>query len=416
MSKPKQPNAGEMTGAAKKVTARILTDLWITTDDSLDRFRRTRRPGDDTWTLDHLRQARDVLNVLGLALKTNDDQAWASLGAAWQRLQEPVATVPAEAAQAEPDDSEAESVPSKPAVADPAPDVPAPPPSTPGLSSSVTGRKFAPAASHGRRAAGAVPLGVPRPLRPLPKPGESNPVLGQPSRGQQAALPFTEPGATPATQPETPAEEELNWHEGGTAVGFSIDGVSPALPFRNSAPNRGADEPATDNPDENDGDGNPDQPTIAVLRTAPSDPSLLSQVISDADETMQLAPPSEPDPPASTSAPEARPSSPTATEPERDAATAEFDQLATSPGHVRPSLAHLHSVTLEQYAYLVAECEALPDRAEAAQQRIGVRDEYERSVLDEIFSGRFSQDPTTRSLWEQLRVSYRAWLEGGQSQ
>jgi hypothetical protein len=404
-----------MTGAAKKVTARMLTDLWLASDDSLDRFRKTRRPGDDTWELDHLEQARDLLDLLGFALKTNDDETWAKIAAAWQRLQEPIEPPPAAGDEAASSDDDAASETAKPAVPDPAPEVPPSAPSTPGLDASMAQVRPVPSAIHHRRGDG----GVPRPLRPLPELDESEQTLMPISADPGPALPFSEsrgaaqPPDTAPAGPRESKEKARDWEESGTAVGFSVGDLSPALPFQPKAADRAISDPGPQDASEVHYDHSFDPSSVAGLQAAPSDPALLSQVIGDADETLQLAAPSEQEPPASPPPSEAQPSSSSVAEPGRDGPTTELNLLATTPGHIRPSLAHLHNVSLEQYACLVAECEAFPEQAEAAQNKVGVQDEHQRLVLDEIFSARFSQDPTARSQWEQLRVSYRAWLESG---
>ncbi|MBW2454890.1 MAG: hypothetical protein JRI68_10280 [Deltaproteobacteria bacterium] len=421
MTKPKQTTPGAITGAAKKVTARMLTDLWAATDDSLDRFRKTRRPGANTWELEHLRQVRDLLDLLGYALKTNDADAWAQVDAAWQRVQEPIengAPPPQEGTAEEPSTS---ADPAKPAVADPAPKVAPLQPASPGMDAPRGAPKPAPPPMPSQPGEGGIPLGVKQPLRPLPKVEDRNLTFTPELLGQGPALPFTEPKdpppieQLPAPAPEEWEPEEFDYAESGTAVGFSLEDVGPALPFRGEGGAAGSEDAGPTEVDESDDDGSYDATSVAVLRTAPTDPALLQQVIGDADETMQLDAPSEQEPSQSPPAAAVEPASKTAPEPERDASTTEYETLTTLPGHMPPSLAHLHQVSVEQYAYLVAECEAFPDRAQAARSKLGLRDEYEQSVLDEIFNGRFSQDPTTRSQWEQLRVSYRAWLESGQS-
>ncbi len=384
MTKSKPTTRGVITGAAKKVTARMLTDLWAATDDSLDRFRKTRRPGANTWEIEHLRQVRDLLDLLGYALKSNDADTWALVESAWQDLQQPT-------------------------------EDPAPPPMPP----QPTEDEVSPSASQ-----------------PLPKVDDPDLTRSPDLRHQGPPLPFTEPQEPlpveqlPAPAPEEWEPEQFDYSKSGTAVGISLEDVGPALPFQGAGA-EDADATAVDEQDDDDSydatsiavpsatatddDDSFDATSVAVLRPAPTDPALLQKVVGDADETLQLDAPSEQEPSQSPPPAVAPPPSETAPKAERDAPTTEYETLTTLQGHMPPSLAHLHRVSVEQYAYLVAECEAFPDRAQDARDKLGLRDEYEQSVLDEIFNGRFSQDPTARSQWEQLRVSYRAWLQSGQS-
>jgi hypothetical protein len=71
--------------------------------------------------------------------------------------------------------------------------------------------------------------------------------------------------------------------------------------------------------------------------------------------------------------------------------------------------AHLHGMTLEQYAALCAECSVNPAWMEAIQQRYGIRSTDERAALDRHWRSRIVSDDELSRLYRWHFSRYQEW-------
>ncbi|MBW2455615.1 MAG: hypothetical protein JRI68_13940 [Deltaproteobacteria bacterium] len=87
MAKEEDDAKGSRSDPETRKASLLLSGLVLTPDSGLEVFR-DRRLADATLDLEHLRRARDILDVLGEAITTCEPARWAQVAQAWQALRQ----------------------------------------------------------------------------------------------------------------------------------------------------------------------------------------------------------------------------------------------------------------------------------------------------------------------------------------
>ncbi|MBI4917942.1 MAG: hypothetical protein HY825_19045 [Acidobacteria bacterium] len=340
---------------------KLLAELYATEDAALASFRDRRCPEAGDGAPESLRRARDVLDALGEALESPDPALWRRLEAAWRILTE-VATETK--AKADLEKAEAEAAPK-----------PRP--------------KRAVAAAPAAAAMAGAPASAPEPAKTSPstpdKPPsvfsaapvepDASPAWTPPERG---ASPWVRPSvawhADAATPSEPPAATPRPSVDETQALDLGAISLEP-LPFKGTheppAPGAGLEERHLAPPSDLDGTGILLAP-LSLDGTLPfvGARSLRKKLAHEAAlrEQARRAP---------------------ATSPPPHAPTALLSPASSDAGASAPGGAEL---TVEEYAWLCAQCDVDPARAASLDKDHGLAGAGARRALDASWRERFRAD------------------------
>jgi hypothetical protein len=407
----------------------LLSGLVLTPDSALRVFRE-RRAANPALDLDHLRQARDILDALHAAIASNDAAMWEKVERAWGilhgRSDDDAAPLPAAPAAPAAERRTA----ARPAVEQPeAPPPPAradePPASRPDAPPPIAAAAFTKGSPWARGAGSlARPWAEPSTRAPAPAAPAAPPdvpAVRTPSPGPEAdfqltlppdavlrddeALPFHGGPHAPPPRAAIPAAESEPTQ---TTEAVSPFARAEALPFgprhasdpdhaptelkmtRASAPDAAVPPPSTPGagpasaptapaPRGSDRDRGPDRVLAADRDVAPTE-RLRADMLASL-------------PPESRTAPFVPPS----------AATRSRQQSAP------PLPPHLESIGVERYAALGADLALYPDWSSQIHARYGLAGDAERALLDEHWARRFAADPELEAAWRWHRQNYLDW-------